>query len=52
MVTPVDLAHAIWTTSRGEVNPRHIAGHWLLSQKYELLVDGSDGRPGPDGPRP
>ena len=37
------LAHAIWTTSRGEVNPRHIAGHWLLSQKYELLVDGSDG---------
>ena len=37
------LAHTIWTTSRGEVNPRHTGGHWLLSQKYELLVDGSGG---------
>ena len=37
------LAHDIWTTSRGEVNPRHTGGHWLLTQKYELLVEGSDG---------
>ena len=37
------LAHAIWTTSRGEVNPRHTGGHWLLTQKYELLVEGSGG---------
>lgn len=37
------LAHAIWTTSRGEVNPRHTTGHWLLSQKYELLVESSGG---------
>ena len=38
-----DLAHAIWTASRGEVNPRYTTGHWLLSQKYELLVDGPSG---------
>ena len=37
------LAHAVWTTSHGEVNPRHTGGHWLLSQKYELLVEGSGG---------
>ena len=37
------LAHAIWTTSHGEVNPRHTGGHWLLTQKYELLVEGSGG---------
>ena len=37
------LAHAIWTTSRGEVNPRYTTGHWLLIQKYELLVDGPGG---------
>ena len=37
------LAHAIWTTSGGEVNPRHTGGHWLLSQQYELLVAGPGG---------
>ncbi len=37
------LAHAIWTTSHGEVNPRHTTGHWLLSQKYELLAEGPGG---------
>ncbi len=37
------LAHDIWTTSRGEVNPRYTTGHWLLCQKYELLVEGSGG---------
>ena len=37
------LAHATWTASRGEVNPRYTGGHWLLSQKYELLVDGPGG---------
>ena len=37
------LADAIWTTSRGEVNPRHTTGHWLLSQNYELLAEGSSG---------
>ena len=37
------LADAIWTSSLGEVNPRYTNGHWLLTQKYELLVEGSDG---------
>lgn len=37
------LAHVIWTDSGRAVNPRHTTGHWLLSQKYELLVQGSDG---------
>ena len=37
------LADAIWTESGKTVNPRHTAGHWILSQKYELLVEGSDG---------
>ena len=38
-----ELAHAVWTTSGKGVNPRHTLGHWLLSQKYELLVDGPEG---------
>lgn len=38
-----ELAHAIWISSHGEVNPRHTRGHWLLSQKYELLADGRGG---------
>lgn len=37
------LAHAIWTISHGEVNPRYAHGHWLLCQKYELLDDGPGG---------
>lgn len=38
-----DLANAIWTKSGKTVNPRHTYGHWLLSQKYELIEDGPDG---------
>ena len=37
------LAHAIWTKSGKSVNPRYTAGHWSISQKYQLLVDGGDG---------
>lgn len=37
------LAQAIWIESGRSVNPRYTAGHWILSQKYELLVDGGDG---------
>ena len=40
----LDLANAIWTGSGRTVNPRHTIGHWLLIQKYELLVEGSDGK--------
>lgn len=38
-----DLASAIWTKSGKKVNPRHTYGHWLLSQKYELVEEGPDG---------
>lgn len=38
-----DLAHAVWTKSGRTVNPRHTYGHWLLSQKYELLEIGREG---------
>lgn len=38
-----DLANAIWTKSGKTVNPRHTYGHWLLSQKYELVEEGPDG---------
>ncbi|MEZ4226813.1 MAG: restriction endonuclease [Polyangiaceae bacterium] len=38
-----DLANAIWSQSGKTVNPRHTYGHWLLSQKYELLEDGPEG---------
>ena len=31
------LAQAIWEQSEGAVNPRHIYGHWLLTQRYGLL---------------
>ena len=37
------LARAIWTESGKSVNPRHTVGHWILSQKYRLLVDGGNG---------
>ena len=32
-----ELAQAIWHQSDREVNPRHIYGHWLLAQRYDLL---------------
>lgn len=38
-----DLAWAIWTKSGKTVNPRYTNGAWLLSQKYELLEDDTDG---------
>ena len=38
-----ELASAIWTTSGKTVNSRHTYGHWLLSQKYGLVEEGSDG---------
>ena len=37
------LAQAIWTESGKSVNPRYTRGPWIVSQKYQLLVDGSDG---------
>ncbi len=37
------LAQVIWTESGKSVNPRYTAGDWILSQKYQLLVDGGDG---------
>lgn len=39
-----ELAHAIWSESGGAVNPRYTTSHWLLSQNYELLEEGADGR--------
>ncbi len=32
-----ELAQAIWSSSGGTVNPRHVYGHWLLAQRYDLL---------------
>lgn len=37
------LASAIWAKSDKAVNPRHTYGHWLLSQRYKLIEEGSDG---------
>ncbi len=38
-----ELAQEIWDRSKGEVNPRHIYGHWLLAQRYGLLREDGDG---------
>ena len=38
-----ELAQTIWDQSNGEVNPRHIYGHWLLAQRYGLLREDSEG---------
>ena len=38
-----EMAQAIWTCSNGEVNPRHIYGHWLLAQRYDLLREDGEG---------
>ena len=38
-----ELAQTIWDRSKGEVNPRHIYGHWLLAQRYGLLREDSGG---------
>ena len=37
------LAYAIWTKSGKAVNPRHTAGHWILSERYELVSESSNG---------
>ena len=36
-------AQAIWKGSKGQVNPRHTTGVWLLSRNYDLLDEASDG---------
>lgn len=38
-----ELAQAIWDRSKGAINPRHIYGHWLLAQRYDLLHAQGDG---------
>lgn len=39
-----DAALRIWKGTNRLVNPRHMAGHWLLASGYELLADGPDGK--------
>lgn len=39
----VTFAQKIWEGSDKTANPRHIYGDWLLLQRTELVVDGSDG---------
>ncbi len=36
-----ELAVRIWSGSNKTVNPRHMLGHWLLANRYDLLTDGS-----------
>jgi restriction system protein len=38
-----ELAQAIWSSSAGTVNPRHVYGHWLLAQRYDLLREDEQG---------
>ena len=38
-----ELAQSIWDHSKGEVNPRHIYGHWLLAQRYGLIREDGAG---------
>lgn len=33
----------IWMETNHRVNPRHMAGHWLLASGYALLTDGPNG---------
>jgi restriction system protein len=37
-------AHRIWTGTKKQVNPRHMAGHWLLASGYDLVTDGAGGK--------
>jgi restriction system protein len=37
------LAQAIWDSSKEQVNPRHIRGHWYLAKRYDLLAEDEDG---------
>lgn len=34
----------IWTGTKKQVNPRHMAGHWLLASGYNLVTDGAGGK--------
>jgi restriction system protein len=38
-----DAALRIWKGTKQRVNPRHMAGHWLLASGYDLLADGPAG---------
>jgi len=38
-----ELAEAIWSGSKGNVNPRHTYGHWLLALKYAFIAEATDG---------
>ena len=38
-----ELAQTIWSASGGTVNPRHVYGHWLLAQRYDLLREDEQG---------
>ena len=38
-----ELAQAIWDRSKHAVNPRHTYGHWLLAQRYGLVLEHGDG---------
>jgi restriction system protein len=38
-----NLAEAIWQKTEGQVNPRHVYGHWLLSCAYQLLGEDKNG---------
>ena len=38
-----ELAGTIWTTSGKTSTRRHTYGHWLLSRKYDLVEEGSNG---------
>ena len=41
---PQDMALRIWQGSNRTVNPRHLTGHWLLANQYELINTEADGR--------
>lgn len=41
-----EVALRIWTGTKKRVNPRHMAGHWLLASGYELLTEGAGDRLG------
>ncbi len=33
----LEFARAVWEQSMGNVNPRHVYGHWLLANRYGLI---------------
>jgi restriction system protein len=36
-------AQRVWAGTKKHVNPRHMAGHWLLASGYDLLADSAGG---------